>query len=349
MRMSKGLYYFIISLGFVGIALVMMLKGRPAGLPEFGISAEREIVRVEIRGPGDDLVILEKKGEGEWTLNNEFRAKTPAVKSLIFTLQNMKLSRPVPLAEAMKHEDYLKQKGLRVDVIAASHWVRLPFFPGLIQRQQAVRGFEIGQQGSEGVVMRLLGRKDLYWVQMPGGASDLKRVFSSEPHHWRDPVVVSLEPDEIREIRVEIPGRSEESFALRSMAEGGYSLIRVKGELVDKEKIDAEKLERFAGFFGALHYEQLVRGGEEIVRASLIEPEPFFLLHIQAVDGPPVSLEFFRRRHPLGEDRDPLVDPFFDPDRFYLRINGEDFALARFFVFNRVMRPLSFFWNDDGR
>ncbi len=349
MRMSKGMLFFVLSLVFLGIILALLFMWRPAGLTEFGISAEREIVRVEITGSGGDMVILEKKGEGEWTLNNEFRAKTPAVKSLIFTLQNMKLNRPVPLAEAMKHEDYLKHNGLRVDVIAASHWIRLPFFPGLVERQQAVRVFEIGQQGSEGVVMRLLGRKDLYWVQVPGDGSDLKRVFSAKPHHWRDPVVVGLGRNEIHEIRVEIPGRSEESFALRPMAEGGYGLIHANGEMVDKEKIDADKLERFTGFFAALYYEQLVRGGEEVVMEQLIEPEPFFLLHIQAVEGPPVSLEFFRRRHPLGEERNPLVDPFFDPDRFYLRINGEDFALARYFVFNRVMRPLSFFCNEGVR
>ena len=341
------------------IATILLVVGLAAFLsqsPQTGPARERDfqldrghqVTRIDLYQIVGDGVKLERTRQ-EWQLNGQTPANVPAVQDLLATLRNLIVRFPVPHAGRDEVLSYMEEDGILVDVFVRSYWFPLPGNRGLLPRQRRAKSFVVGSDTPDGqsTYMLMQGAETPYVVQVPGLAGGLREVFLPYEHLWRDPVVIHLRADQIREVRANWTQLPQESFVLQHTGNGIIKLISGDGQQKEDDLIETGKVQRFLESFTDLYYEQMVTGPAESLRDSLMFVEPFLVLEVEDHRGRVNQVSFFRRLPPEDAAM-PAPGRAFDPNRFYLKLDEDQYAIGQYFVFNRIMRPLSFFLADPG-
>ena len=108
---------------------------------------------------------------------------------------------------------------------------------------------------------------------------------------------------------------------------------------------DTLKMLNFLTAFSDLRYESLMDGLTDPQRQdSIIHSTPMNIITVVDKDGKSTSIKtFFKPNDPRAFDIEGGLYPH-DVDRLYALVNDErDFVLLQYFVFDKVLRPLSHF------
>lgn len=310
----------------------------------FRVGSDEDVSRVRLQDQQGNMALIEKSNERSWILNGEYPANMPAVRDLLFTLHRMDVRRPVSFEKSALVNHYLDSAGIRVEVYAIRHRIRLPGNVGWLPRDRRIRDFLVGADldAGEGTFMRGMGDRTAFEVYLPGVRGGIREAFIPEDHIWKKPQALSLAPGQIKSIAIRYRNWPDESFRLKVDPEEGARLYDRHGLLPDEMAISNERIEQYLNSFRRLHYERLYPSSRNEPPSDLFSDAAFMDMEIQDADEKAILLTFYKRVPP--EDGSLVSDKrSFDPNRFYLRINEGDYALALYYVFHPVMRPLSWF------
>lgn len=348
--MKKQTYIlFIVSLLLVAVVLLMVDTGMWGKTPlpgQFRIDRHADIVKVEMTGQDDSRVSLERAPDGQWWLNETYRANESAIRDLLSILRRMETRRPVPLIDRPTVSVMLQSEGVEVGVYTAAHRISLPGRIALLPFQKPVRRFTFAgyAEGGEIAYLQMHRSDEPFEVQLQGVSGSWADVFKTMPHHWVDPVVIQLAPHQIRQVQLDFTSKPGESFTINRLADGMFRLASSRGDIVEIQPDDALMM-HYLGGFSELHYQRLIAGSEDHPPADLLHDIPFVSLAIKGDGTPEIKLDFYRR---LPPDDGSLQSPYrdYDINRMYIRINKGDYALAQYYVFSRVLQPLSYFLSE---
>ncbi len=331
---------------FLIIALVLLLLGLIVYVSQmrninepidrmFYVDSGEQVVSVLLKDQQGNEVNLEKTPEG-WRLNDQHPVNEPALEDLLATLHNIRIRYPAPGAR----ED-IKQQGILVEVYVSRYLIPWPGGKGLWPRQRLHRSIMVGGDtaDNEGTYMMVPGSgQDPYVVHVPGVTGGLREVFLAREPLWRDPVLIDLQPRQIRQVELIWSQHPERSFVIRNNQEELEITAGPQNRSLPREKIDHTKVLRYLSGFTGLYYERLLTAQPD----TMMFPRPFMELEVTGHQDQALRLVFFRRKAP-DDDGLQATEAAFDPDRFYIQLESGQFAIAQYFVFNRIMRPVSFF------
>ncbi len=329
------------------LAMVVVVPGLEWGRPgerDFRIDREEQPVRVKLKKYGQEAVVLEKDAAGHWFVDAMHMADERAVEELLAALRFMEVRRPLPSEERQQAIQKLGKQGTRVQVYVRRHWLNFPGGLKLLPRQQLLRDYLIlpGDDADAGAIMQMSHTEMPYEMHLPGLRNDLHELFVAEAAFWQTSRVSRLRPSEIAEVRAIVHDRKPESYRWYLDGEEEPLLFNHAGERVPREQINTDQLPAYFHQIRRLRYERLLPGTADHPPGDLLTGEAFFTLLIDDLYGYKTKLDFFKRLPPddgtlMPEDRG------YDPNRFYLQVNGGDYALAQYVIFHPVIRPLSWF------
>jgi hypothetical protein len=305
------------------------------------------VVRIEMKKKSGQHLILEKDAEGVWHVNQAFRANESAVRELLGALRHLNVRLPVSLAEQEQVNQALEEKGVLVEIFVRNHWIRLPGGKGLISRTKRAKRLLAGEDTPDGesTIMRLYRSEMPFAVHVPGVQGGLSGLFSLSENLWRDPVVLDLQARQIRRIEVRFTENEKESYVIENQSQ--QPVLFHGGQAVDISLIDGTRLARYLEGFTELHYEKLMTGADDSLRMQEMFSPLFLEIVVQDQQERVTTLRFFRRKASEEELRGLAAGTNADPNRFFLQVNEGEFARAQYFVFNRIMRPLSYFLKTE--
>ncbi|MDR4988988.1 MAG: hypothetical protein RG741_09155 [Bacteroidales bacterium] len=337
---------FLIALLLMSAVLYLFFDGnfqRPGALEQIRLAPEDEVAGIRLRDAEGTELWFEKDATGTWLLNGKEGVDRMAVRDMINALQRIQVRGPVSSVDREQVMESLEEFGIRVNVYAARHWVNLPGNLHLIRRKKQVSALIIGPDISErtGTYVSAVGTPLPYEAYLPGRDDGIRQFFMMDPYAWRNPEVLRLTPSEIRMVEVEFPDQPVESYRL-VLEEDAFFFYDHRGEAAAAGSINTDRLERFLNAFRNVYAERLLPVAEQQKPDDRLTEHPFFILSVTNTLGEKKELHFFRRQAVddgtlMSDKRD------FDPNRFYLQVNGEDMALAQYFVFQPLMRPYSYF------
>ncbi len=342
----------VLSLMGLAIAVYVLFSDGAGDLlqsGDFRIDPKEQVTKLTLSDQQGNMVQIENTGEGLWVLNNIGPANMAAMRDILSTLQRMDVRRPVPLERKDEVMEQLSNEGVVVEVFATSHWISLPGDIRLWPRQKKIRTFFVGRNTGDGeaTYMLLMNAGRPVEIYLPGVSGGIKEVFVPKEHLWRDPVVLRLPPGQIKNIRLLWPDNRQGSFEIKHDADEGYRIKNHLGEPLERSAICPERLERYVTTFSKLYHERLIPGsGTNPPRDMVSVDGPFLEIVVTDIDGNETLMQFFRR-YPPGDGSLVSSRRDHDPNRFYLRKDRGDYALAQYFVFQPVMRPLSWFLTEN--
>ncbi|MFN3557547.1 MAG: DUF4340 domain-containing protein [Bacteroidales bacterium] len=317
------------------------------GDSDFSLDRSREVMRItlhsELKG---EKVVIQRDDAGRWQLNNHYFANESAVEQLLSAMARLRVRQPVSRENHQQVMAALDQEGVEVEVFVRAwriHLGQLKLIP-YAQRYQSIR---VGEDtaDNQSTYMRKSRSDRAFKVHIPGVEGGVATIFDARERSWRNPVVTDLQPDQIASISIIVPQQPQQSFTLRNYGRNGFGFYHVQTpQPLESLQVDTLRVVRFLSAFADLHYETLLDESQEEIRKNTIFEQPFMEIHVESTSGILITLEAFARK-PSADDLQITPGIASDPNRFYVRVNGQEFALAQYFVFNRVLRPLSFFKN----
>jgi hypothetical protein len=350
-KTKKGFLYFVVSLIIIVVSLYLYNnkdfssssnQGR-----NFSVSSYEKISKIVLSKASENAVTLELTDDKSWVLNKEYQANNLAVNDLIRTTKNLSVNYPVAINERDSISSLLRNEGVRFDVysrryiISIGRWKLFPF-------HRKINSFFVGDDviDNNGTYMQIAKSDYPYIVHIPGYESGLNNTFIANHYEWRDPVVTNLTPSQIKKVKVQITSKEEESFIFINN-NGIFEFKDIENNQIPGFEFDIFKTQRFVAAFSELYFEKLIYG-ENLAEANKhMDTIPSFIIELEGINSKTTNLKIYSKILTANEKAELGITINVDPNLFYLLINDNDYALARYFVFNRVFRPLSFYQNSN--
>jgi hypothetical protein len=314
---------------------------------DFSLDRSLEILRIEMyNSDRSEEVIMEKDEQGRWKLNRQLFANDLAVQQLISSMARLRVRQPVSFENRNQVDQMLDEHGITVKFFVQAWRIHLANFR-LFPYQRAYQSFVVGEDTPDGLstYMRKSGSQMPFKVHIPALESGIAYLFEPYEKEWRNPVIIDMERQQISRISVKDINQPGQSYHLMRINTGRFEFFDYDDPTQKiNVSVDSLRLERFLSAFRNVHYETLLDDEQEQLRKKLIFEQPFLKVSVQNREGMEVSVLAFARHLPeIAEATANGLQR--DPNRLYIQVNDGEFALAQYYVFSRILRPLSFFEN----
>ncbi|MEE4259439.1 MAG: DUF4340 domain-containing protein [Bacteroidales bacterium] len=351
MRKNRVVILFISLI--VAIIVISLVSNRYSTLKEgetdFAVSDTAAVTKIFIADKKDNSVLL-KKEAAQWTINNQFVANTAVVDFLLSTMNRLKVKSPVPLSVRNGVISRLASNGIKVEVYQEVYRINLFDKYKFFKHEKLTKVFYVGDatQDNMGTYMLIEDAENPYIVFIPGFRGFLYSRFSPKPDDWKSHVVFNTKLADIKSVSLQFFEEPENSFKVDVVdARGNYKVTALQsGEIL--ESYDTLRLLNYLTSFRDLRYETRMNPLLTPMKLdSIVNSTPIYKLTLIDRFDDTIKVPMFKK-HSMPESIANAYEVLvpIDHDRFYALINeGNDFVLMQYYVFDRVLYPLSHYRN----
>lgn len=322
------------------------------GESDFAIQDTALVTKIFIADKDINSVLLTRTSDG-WLLNDKFKTNERVVSSLLGTMSRLKVKAPVPKVARDNVIRRMAGIGIKVEVYQLAYRVNLfekvKFFP----YEKLVKVYYVGDSTPDnlGTYMLIEDAEHPYIVHIPGFRGFLFPRYSPKPDDWKSHEVFRHTLSDIKSIALDFIDRPEESFKVDiNNSNGSYKLSKI----IDNNVVtsyDTLRLLNFLTSFNDLRYESRLNNLMSFnLIDSIMQTPPIYEITLVDQKNDTTYVLGFRKRSLPQEIKDEAYFQLIpdDNDRFYALINdGEDFVLLQYYVFDKVLYPLSYYTGID--
>lgn len=311
---------------------------------DFAVADTSSVTKIFIADMNSNEVLLERNSGG-WTLNKDYKAQQRKVSDLLYTI--MKLRVRTPVATASQENVITRMAGMAVKVEIYQMLPRINLFDRIKLFPREVRSvvYYVGDAPKDnlGTFMLKEGAETVYIMHITGFKGFLSTRYSPIADDWRDHVVFSSNLNEIQSVKVEFNAEPEKSYEVKRIGKHQYQLNRLDNQQIG-QSIDTLRLLNFLSSFADVRFEALLNSLDEAFKDSVITSPFLHRITLTNTQGETNVVKTFTKKKfsQLFVNTESLAP--LDFDRMYAQINQDkDFVLIQYFVFDKVLRPVTYF------
>lgn len=346
MRKNRTLVIATIVLALMAILLIYTRSNSTLNpkISEFAVKDTATVMKIFMADKSDQKILLERNANGTWKLNSHFTALQENVNTLLQTFANIEVREPVAKAGRDNILKMMSAKSTKVEIYQQRfriHFGKLKLFP----HDKLTKTYYVGDatMDNAGTYALMEGANTPVVIYLPGLRGFIASRFSPLETDWRVHTIFNKKLPDIDNITVEFLDQPSESYKVVNVNNQSLKMIR----LIDNTEVngyDTLKLVSFVNAFRRMNYEALLNDMEPQRKDSIMNSAPKHIITLTAKDGTKQSIRTFVRLLPRPElnvfDGSLIT---YDMDRMYGLVNEEDFVLIQFFVFDKILLPLSSF------
>jgi hypothetical protein len=346
MNRNKALLIITIVLALLAAILIYSRSNttlRPE-ISEFSVKDTASVTKIFMADKSNQKVLLERTSQGSWKLNGKYNALQENIQTFLTTISNMEVREPVAKAG---HDNIIKlmsAKSVKVEIYQHVYRINIGSLK-LFPHEKLTRTYYIGDatMDNAGTFALMEGADSPVVVYMPGLRGFISTRFSTSETDWRVHTIFNKKLPEIKNIKVEFLDEPNESYMVVNQNDQSLKLVR----LIDSKEVsgyDTLRLVSFVNAFRKINYEVLMNDMEPQRKDSIMNSAPKHKITLETKDGTIQQVQTFVRMLP-----EPEINVFdgslvtYDLDRMYGLVNEQDFVIIQFFVFDKVLLPLSTF------
>ena len=351
--MKKNRNIIIITVLLAAVALIFINRNYYSTLKDyetdFGTEDTASISKIFIADKNVNEVTL-VRGEKSWLVNGDKIANTRVINTILSTLKRMKVKSPVSNAAYNNVVKRMSSISKKVELYAYVYRIDI-FGLKLLKHEKLIKTFYVGDvtQDNLGTYMLMEDAERPYIVYLPGFRGFISTRFSPLEEDWLSHVVFHHSLSDIKKFRYTNTEKPYESFEVNIIdAMGNYQLKRISdGSILNS--YDTLKVLNLLTSFSDLRYESRLNNLLPPQKIDSITHSPsLFKLTLIDKNQDSTTVKIFKKNRipeSITQQYEKLVPV--DLDRMYGLINnGDDFVLMQFYVFDKVLYPLSYYTGD---
>lgn len=311
----------------------------------FAVKDTASITKIFLADKKNRTILLERQNQGEWQLNGTYLARQSGVELLLETIKNLIPRYPVP---QKAHDNIVAQLAAQSTKVEIYQMVyRIDWFDKikLFPHEKLTRTYYVGSATADnlGSFMLIEGADVPFVVHLLGFRGYVAPRYSILEKEWRDHTVFKTKLYDIQEVVMEIPREPENSFRIVN----NENDLRFYPLDADQAlPFDTLKMLNFLTAFTDIRYEEMMHDRMTKEKIDSISTSlPRNVITVIDKQGGRRTIKTFNKANSEGTF-DPVGVPYpFDVDRLYALVNEEqDFVLIQYYVFDKVLRPRSYFF-----
>ena len=331
------------------IATVLIFKN-PKGTfhnseNDFAVDDTTNITRIFFTDKFNNSSLLAKQTDGSWLLNGKYKANKPLINNILYTLIAVQAN-PAP---KKAHENIFKRMsltGVKTEVYQKKYRINLFGKIKLFPFEKKTRTYYVGDatQDNRGTYMLMEGSNKPFIVFIPGFRGFVASRYSAKENDWRSHEMIDLKLPQISEVSLRFLQKEGYSFSLSNNNNRSFKLTALEtGNLV--AGFDTLKAIEYLGSFKKLNYEAIIKTLSKEESDSLNASTPYCELKITDKEGKTKEFRMWKRKTLPGELDIEGNPTEWDPEKLYaLQKGSSEFLMIQYFVFDKIFRPLPWFY-----
>ncbi len=319
--------------------------GIKSELKNFAVSDTASIVKIFLADKANNTLLLERQEKGPWLVNSTFRARKEMIDLLLGTMKNLYARAPVPKAAYNNAVRNLASRSVKVEIYQKKYRINLTNHFRLFPYIKKAKVYYVGDVTPDniGTFMILENATTPFVVYWPGFRGFVASRYSVLVDDWRDHAIFEYSLPQIQSIEVVFVDQPELSYKAVKNPGGRFDLYSGK----TNQKLpayDTLKMLAFLTSFENIRFEAIINDMDLRRVDSIISSPPQHIIRVTDTRQNTVQVKTFKRIAQVNAEDERGIPSGFDTERMYALVNNEkDFVLIQYFVFGKILKPLSYF------
>jgi hypothetical protein len=314
---------------------------------EFAVKDTASITKVFLADKKNRTILLERVGVGDWLLNGSYKARNSGVNLLFETFVHLVPKFPVPKSGHDNIVAQLAAASIKVEIYQEVYRIDI-FGIKFLPHEKLTKTYYVGgaTQDNMGTFMLMDGADVPFVVHLLGFRGYVAPRYSTMEKDWRDHTVFKSKLADIKQVIMEIPAEPENSYKVVKNSRELQLFSFTSNEVIPQ--YDTLRLLNFLTAFTDIRYEALLNDMALERKDSIINSIPKNILTVIDTKGDSTTIfTYFKPNDNKAVDMEGNLYVH-DLDRLYALINDKrDFVLIQYYVFDKVLRPFSYFKLDN--
>jgi len=347
MKKNRRFIIAVTVLGVIAIALVLTNSKSTfkRELSDFAVDDTSNVTKIFMSDKNNNSLTLTRVQPGKWLVNNKYSGSKANIELLLGTMLGLQVKETVPKAALEYVIKDLATISVKVEIYQWKNRINLFDFIRLFPQEKLTKVYYVGGpiQSNRGSYMIMEHSSVPFVVYLPGLRGFVTPIYSPIEKYWRDYSIFKKSIQQIESIRMEFPSDPENSFEIKNDANMNMRFI----SLADNQQVpmfDTIKVMNFLASFRNINFEALLNDMETHRKDSILATTPYCIISLTDTNHTTQIIKTYRKGASPGE-MDAIGKPApYDMDRLYALVNdGKDFTSIQYFVFDKILRPKSFF------
>ncbi|MDR0970011.1 MAG: DUF4340 domain-containing protein [Lentimicrobiaceae bacterium] len=349
MKKNRTLIITTIILAVVAVVLIWnnrYLSTIDGEAADFRVYDTASVTKIYIANLDTDEVLLERQDKG-WMLNNRYQASQEKINQMLGTMMRLQIRNPVSISSHNNVVSRLSSNGVKVEVYQIVPRINLFEVIKLFPHEKCTKVYYVGDATKDnmGTYMLKEGADKAYVVYIPRMRGFLNTRYTPLVDDWRDHTIFKEQLADIHSLKVELNDEPTESFIVENTGRHLYTLTRLANNFPIKSYDTLSVLNLLTSFSDIRFEESMNRRFSQETKDS-ITSEPFLhRITLTTNDGRENVVTTFKKMVQIKDSEGrPTIEFEPDLDRLYALVNNnEDFVLIQYYVFDKLLRPLSYY------
>jgi len=299
---------------------------------DFSVKDTGSITKIFIANKNNQSVTLTRVSKGKWMVNNHYVVRPDCINTLLYTINMVTVKSIID-----PHSWYTVIKNLSAVAIKVE----------IYEGDDRVKVYYVGQETADelGTYMLMANSKteenykQPYITYIPGFDGYLTSRFFIKEEDWRDRTIFQYFPYDLKTITMEYPG-ADSSFRITIAGKNQFMLDNPRTNQRARS-FDTIAVKQYLTYYQSVSWEVTAPLTK---MDSIIHSPPCAVIRVEDVQGKVTTLKLFHRLATEQQQEKYGINYTYDPDRLFALVNDKDFVLVQFFVFGKILQPVSYFF-----
>jgi len=347
--MKKNRKFIIAVLILAVIAITLFLTNSKSTfkreLSDFAVDDTSSVTKVFMSDKNNNNLTLTRIEQGKWLVDDKYTGSKVNIELLLGTMLGLQVKETVPRAAMEYVIKDLATISVKVEIYQWKYRINIFDWVHLFPHEKLTKVYYVGGpiQSNRGSYMIMEHSSVPFVVYLPGLRGFVTPIYSPIEKYWRDYSIFKKTVQQIESVRMEFPADPANSYELRNNANMNIRFISLAGNQ-EVPRFDTLKVMNFLASFRNINFEALLNDLEPRKKDSILATTPYCIISLTDTSHITQRIKTYRRGASPGEVDDLGRPAPYDMDRLYALVNdGRDFTLIQYFMFDKILRPMSFF------
>lgn len=303
---------------------------------DFPVKDTASIDKIFMADKEGKSVLLERTKEG-WMLDKKYHVRPDAITLLLYTIKMVEVQSPISTTSKKNVIKIMSSKSTKIEIYSKGEKIKQYYIGHTTQDHMGTYMLLTNLETDENYA-------DPFVTHIPGFDGFLTTRYNTDPLDWRDRLVMSFRPPQLKQIKLELLEMPDSSFVLDLISMQRFGLKNRKGAQIP---FDEAKLKQYIAYFQNINCEVVLQKNDPLVDSLAKSAVPFATLTINDRNNQQFVCDFFHKQPIQSKNEQYGVNYKYDPDRLFIRYNdGKDYGIAQFYVFGKILQPYRYFTKD---
>lgn len=341
MKRSSLITILILILLIVLSVFVFKKKGGLSTLDEdarnFKYKDTAAITKIFMADKNGRQCTVERTAKG-WMVNNKFYVRPDAILTLLETIKNVEVKRPVARQAKQGTLKVLAYRAIKVEIYV---------------KDELVKQYYVGHETPDGEGTHMLltnldteeNYDDPYVVFIPGFNGYLNTRYIVEEKQWRNLSVINFTPDKIKSVAYINHVKPDSSFTINVINTKTFNLLDFKKQILPFSEL---KMKQYLAYFQNLNCEAIFTTSDRHTVDSLASSRPFATFEIVDKDNHKFQYFFYLKKPLVSKNAEYGVRYAYDPDRLFVNFDDKkEWAVIQYYVFGKLFVTTEYFKDTE--